>query len=161
MNMPRMFLVALASSLAIITRCGPDPNLGQVAGIVTYNGEPVEGATVSFFPASPDGVLAVGVTDADGRYVLQAPLERRGATQGAFAGTYNVTIRKLEVTPNPVDILYQQGLITYDEFMDRGGGGGGTSRDILPDRFRDVQQSGLQVEVQARTQHEFNFDLVD
>jgi len=155
-----MFLAILALSLATTVGCA-DPNLGQVSGVVTYNGEPVEGATVSFFPTSPDGVLAVGVTDADGRYVLQAPVQQRGALQGAFSGTYNVTIRKLEVTPNPNDVLYQEGLITYDELQSRGGGGGGTSRDLLPVRYSNVQRSGLEAEVQARTQNEINFDLVD
>jgi len=161
MNMTRMFLVALVLSLTAITGCGPDPNLGQVSGIVTYNGEPVEGATVSFLPTSTDGVLAVGTTDASGRYALAAPVQKKGVSKGAFSGRYNVTIRKLEVTPSEVDRLYEEGKITYDELQARGGGGGGTSRDLLPARYRDVQQSGLEVEVQARKQNEFNFDLVN
>ena len=149
------------SSLAAIVGCGPDPNIGQVSGIVTYKGEPVEGATISFLPVSSDGTLAVAVTDADGRYVLVAPVQKKGASQGAFSGKYNVTVRKLEVTPSAVDILYQEGKITYDELQARGGGGGGTSRDILPVRYSDVQQSSLEADVQARTQNEFNYDLVD
>ena len=160
MNTTRVFLAALLLLFAATLGCGHDPNLGQVSGIVTYKGEPVEGATVSFLPVSTDGVLAVGTTDADGRYVLAAPVQK-GVSQGAFSGTYNVTIRKLEVTPSENDRLYQEGKITYSELQSRGGGGGGTSRDILPVRYRNAQQSGLEAEIQAKTRNEFNFDLVD
>ena len=161
MNTSKMFLAAWALSLTAIIGCGPDPNLGQVRGVVTYKGEPVAGATVSFFPVSSDGILAVGTTDDAGCYVLAAPVQKKGVSQGAFSGKYNVTIRKLEVTPSAVDLLYQEGKITYDELQSRGGGGGGTSRDLLPARYRDVKTSGLEAEVQAKTQNEFNFDLVD
>ena len=160
MNTTRVFLITLSLSLAAIVGCGYDPNLGQVSGIVTYKGEPVEGATVSFLPVSTDGVLAVGKTEADGRYVLAAPVQTKGVSQGAFSGKYNVTIRKLEVTVSENDRLYQEGKITYEEYQRRGGGGG-TSRDLLPVRYRDAQKSGLEAEVQAQTKNEFNFDLAD
>ena len=161
MNTTRVFLVMLPLLFAAVVGCGPDPRLGQVSGVVTYRGAPVEGVTVAFFPVSTDGILAVGTTDADGRYVLAAPVQKKGVSQGAFSGKYNVTVRKLEVTPSANDLLYQEGKITYDELQSRGGGGGGTSRDILPLRYRDVQQSGLEADVQAKTRNEFNFDLVD
>ena len=38
---------------------------------------------------------------------------------------------------------------------------GGTSRDHLPARYRDAQKSGLEADVKAKIQNEFNFDLVD
>ena len=161
MGTSRLFLAALVLSSAAIVGCGHDPNLGQVRGVVTYKGEPVSGATVSFFPVSSDGVLAVGTTDDTGSYVLAAPVQKKGVSQGAFSGKYNVTIRKLEVTPSANDLLYQEGKITYDELQSRGGGGGGTSRDVLPVRYRDVKKSGLEADVQAKTKNEFNFDLVD
>ena len=161
MNTSRMFLAVLVLSSVTIMGCGPDPNLGQVRGVVTYKGEPVEGATVSFLPTSSDGVLAVGTTNADGEYVLAAPVQKKGVSRGAFSGKYNVTVRKLEVTPSANDLLYQEGKITYDELQRRGRGGGGTSRDLLPIRYRDAQKSGLEADVQAKTQNEFNFELVD
>jgi len=161
MNTSKIFLAVLSLLLAAVIGCGPDPNLGQVSGIVTYKGEPVQGASVAFFPVSSEGVLAVGTTDADGRYVLAAPVAKKGVSQGAFSGKYNVTIRKVEVTKSENLRLYEEGTITYDELLKRGGGGGGASRDLLPVRYRDVQQSGLEAEVQARTRNECNFDLVD
>jgi len=161
MNTSRIFLAALSLSLAAVLGCGPDPNLGQVSGVVTYKGEPVAGATVSFLPVSDEGILAVGTTDADGRYVLVAPVQAKGVSKGAFAGKYNVTVRKLEVTPSENARLYQEGKITYSELQSRGGSGGGTSRDLLPLQYRDVRKSGLEAEVQARKKNEFNFDLVN
>ncbi|MCL2005132.1 MAG: carboxypeptidase-like regulatory domain-containing protein [Planctomycetaceae bacterium] len=156
-----LYTITILTAFAMVAGCGGNPNLGQVTGIVTFNGDPVEGATVSFIPASPDGILAVGTTDAEGRYVLAAPVQDAGVSRGALQGTYNVTIRKTEVTPHPDSVLYQQGEITYNELMNRGGGGQSTIREVLPVRFNDVQRSGLQAEVVAQTQNVFDFALVD
>lgn len=164
MNVSKTILAILSLSFAIIIGCGPDPNIGQVNGVVTYKGQPVEGATVSFMPVSAEGgVLAVGTTDAAGRYVLAAPVQQRkkGVTAGAFSGQYNVAVRKLEVTVSQNDKLYQEGKITYDELQERGGGGGGSTRDLLPIKYRDAKTSGLKADVKAKTENVFDFDLVD
>jgi hypothetical protein len=163
MHIHNRLFATLSLSLVIMTGCGPDPNIGQVSGTVTYKGAPVEGATVSFLPTSGEGVLAVGNTDAAGHYVLAAPVQKRGkgVTAGAFSGTYNVAIRKLEVTLSKADQLYQEGKITYDELQSRGGGGGGTTRDLLPLKYRDAKTSGLEADVKAKTDNVFDFEIVD
>lgn len=77
-------------------------NLVPVTGVVTLDGQPLEGATVIYHP--PDGTdpprTARGVTDADGRYeLLYAP-----EVKGAVPGTHRVQISKtgadeMEVVP--------------------------------------------------------------
>jgi hypothetical protein len=162
MNTSKICLAIMFLSLAIMTGCGgPDPNLGKVSGTVTYKGAPVEGATVSFLPANPgSGVLAVATTDAAGHYVLAAPQTDGGVAAGAFSGSYNVTIRKMEVTLDPNLVLFNEGKIDYDELQERGGGtGGGTTRDLLPAKYRDVKSSGLKAEVQAQAENVCDFVL--
>jgi hypothetical protein len=64
-----------------------------VSGRVTLGGEPVANARVSFQPASGQtnpGPGSSGVTDADGRYTLQAATPAR--EQGALVGKHVVTI---------------------------------------------------------------------
>ena len=74
-------------------------------------------------------------------------------------------LAKVEATPDPLQVLYSEGQITYDELQERlarrGGDFQGAVRSLIPARYGDVKTSGIQVEVKARMQNEFNFDLVD
>ncbi|HBT77477.1 MAG TPA: hypothetical protein DEB39_11290 [Planctomycetaceae bacterium] len=152
------------SFFVLLTGCG-NPNLGQVSGTVTYDGRPLDNATVSFLPEAPDGMFAVATTDAQGHYELVAPIVKRGksATQGAMAGRYRVTISKKEADLDPDEQLYTENKITYDELLARRAKKtGGTSqvlRDVIPARYGNVDSSGLRAEVKAKTRNEFHFDL--
>jgi len=68
------------------------PPLYEAGGVVTYKGEPVKNASVSFSGADGFKVpLAEGLTDEKGQYRLKT----RGEP-GAAAGSYVVTVTKLE-----------------------------------------------------------------
>ena len=58
-----------------------DLKLVEVSGTVTLDGQPLAGAKVSFF--GDDKRDAIGVTDANGRYILMYDSKKAGATQGA------------------------------------------------------------------------------
>jgi hypothetical protein len=71
------------------------PELGDVSGVVTLDGVPVEGATVTFQPLPPEGEdqpshvsASVGLTDKDGRYTLMYVQDAAGAA----VGRHKVTI---------------------------------------------------------------------
>lgn len=72
------------SLLCVMLGCGGDvsdrPDLGQVSGVVTLDGQPLSDATVSFQP--PNGRPSSGTTDASGRYVLTYLNEVKGAVVG-------------------------------------------------------------------------------
>ena len=75
---------------------GPDrPATYAVTGTVTYLGEPVEGATVVFVPATKGAASAAGVTDAEGYYELTTYT----AGDGAQAGKYLVKVTKNDIKP--------------------------------------------------------------
>lgn len=59
----------------------------KVNGVVTLDGNPVEGATVSF--VSQDGNTYTGFTDAQGNFSLSS-----GSAVGALPGEYKVTVVK-------------------------------------------------------------------
>ncbi len=158
-----LFFIVLLLPLTIVLGCGPRLNLGSVSGTITYKGQPVEGATVTFLPTSPDGVLAVSTTDAAGKYTLAAPVQLKGrrVAAGAFAGKYTVTVRKVETILSETDRLFQEGKISFDELMARGGGGGGKSKELLPVKYRNAKSTNLEAEVKAKTDNVFDFELVD
>jgi len=55
-----------------------------VSGIITLDGEPVEGAYVSYLPLFPEGIElnAAAPTDAEGRYEMQYSIDRNGVLLG-------------------------------------------------------------------------------
>ncbi|HEV3021571.1 MAG TPA: carboxypeptidase-like regulatory domain-containing protein [Pirellulales bacterium] len=83
--------------------CNPAPKITTIAasGTVTYNGKPVEKATVTFFPADKGGRQAVGVTGSDGRFMLKTHLGGSTMESGAEANEYKVTVifKKEPISP--------------------------------------------------------------
>jgi hypothetical protein len=83
----------LVAVLGLVVGCG-DANLGRVRGTVTLDGQPLEGAMVTFAPVE-GGRPAAGRTDARGRYQL---VYSRDAG-GAMIGEHLVTITTYDERP--------------------------------------------------------------
>jgi hypothetical protein len=78
--------------------CGSSSRkLVPVEGIVTLEGEPLGGATVSFVPVSGGGLPASGRTSADGTFHLTT----YSADDGALPGDYKVLVLKFEQLHQP------------------------------------------------------------
>ena len=89
-------LLLLGSSLL---GCSSGLRTEFVEGIVTLDGEPIEGASVTFIPSSAGTArIAIGTTDERGRYTLTTA-EGGNPGKGATAGDYKVTVAKR--TPDP------------------------------------------------------------
>lgn len=91
----------LALIVVVISGCGTQtdrwkdapPETAPVSGVVTFQGEPLEGAIVVFQPNAPTGMGASAVTDDDGRFELRTfPPDL-----GAVPGRYTVSIMKTEI----------------------------------------------------------------
>jgi len=101
-------LVPFVCLLALLFGCGQKgPKVHFVTGIVTLDGQPVEGASVNFAPkqaTDPSDIkgplLAGGTTDANGKYTLSTT---RGSAVGGGTteGEYHVTIVKKKLTNPP------------------------------------------------------------
>ncbi|HEY1189763.1 MAG TPA: hypothetical protein VGE74_19095 [Gemmata sp.] len=92
--------------------CGGKLTPVPVSGTVTYKGKPVAGATVTFVRgtgALTNGELALGTTDANGRFELTSHFGPDTSGAGAVAGEYKVTISKL-VPPNGMSAAQYQAL---------------------------------------------------
>lgn len=78
--------------MIVTTGCGPGGLTVQpVTGMVIHNGEPVEGALVTFVSTDTLGHGAFGITAADGTYFLET---HAAARPGAVIGEYNVFVTK-------------------------------------------------------------------
>lgn len=84
--------ILAAMSLCLIAGCGESgPQLGDVSGTVTVDGQPVPGLSVQFEPKG-GGPGSMGGTGSDGKYKIQF---RRGTT-GAVVGTHVVRVTVAE-----------------------------------------------------------------
>lgn len=61
---------------------GDRPELTQVHGTVTFNGQPLDAAMVRFNPVAPGQRSSLGVTDKEGRYKLTYLRDIKGASLG-------------------------------------------------------------------------------
>jgi hypothetical protein len=138
-------LVAIFTAIALIAGCG-DGRLRTivVTGTVTFDGEPLEGASVTFTPQS-EGHPAFGITNANGRYTLQTILGNPDA--GTTPGDYEVAITKLEVLPPRTEEEEALGLPPP------------RPRSLIPERYGATATSGLNAAVRRGESNVFNFDL--
>ncbi|MEW4455699.1 hypothetical protein AB1L30_23730 [Bremerella sp. JC817] len=121
--------------LAGLVGCGSSNNLNTqlVEGVVTLDGQTVDGATVEFIPAeNGEGLAASGFTDNAGKFnltVLNPPEENQVEVgSGTTPGQYQVTVRKAIVAPTPESSSRQtMGKKTY----------------VVPQKYETVRTSGL------------------
>ncbi len=117
--------VACLGSLIFLTGCGSDhPATAPVSGVVTYKGAPVEGASVTFGRNLRDiaqGEIAIGKTDAGGRFHLTTHFGSEASAKGAVPGDYEVVVSKY-VPPVGISQEQYQALVdAADKISDTGG----------------------------------------
>ena len=92
--------VALASGIvcALFAGCARTPPTLPITGIVRYQGKPVKKATVGFVSPHPETgrpLLAVGRTDAEGRFTLATRFTPRSSPGGVVEGKHQVVVQKV------------------------------------------------------------------
>jgi len=128
-----------------------------VGGVVLFNGEPVEGATVSFSPdpgsEGPVGVPAVGRTGPDGTFSLRALQSGRPVTAGTAVGQYIVTVVKQEIPAmSDPELVNNPPPDIPPEMLE--------PKDMVPAIYRSNIKSPLRAEVQEG-KNQFRFELVE
>src|SRR5262245_53940087 len=85
--------MASALLVAIVVGCGDGPALVPVAGSVTLDGKPLEGANLSFMPVPGNVISTPGsdVTGPDGTFTMTF-----NGRSGLAPGKYKVLISKTE-----------------------------------------------------------------
>ncbi|MDD3470253.1 MAG: carboxypeptidase-like regulatory domain-containing protein [Thermoguttaceae bacterium] len=154
MRMIQGCLVALCICIVFsLVGCTRNPMKAvDVQGVVTLDGTPVEGATVTFKDSS--NLFASGRTDAQGRYFLNMP---GSPVPGIKEGEYKVTIRKTDADSTPAK--------SWEELEARGKSDSKEApqvakppKELLPVQYKDFGKSGLTASVKEATQ-DCNFEL--
>jgi hypothetical protein len=129
-----------------------------VNGVVTLNGKPVEGATVTFYIAGgveQEGRPATGRTDGSGAFRLNT----MGNEDGALPGEYKVVIAKwvpaianLKVPDFPKT---PEGRAQREEFLYRAYGDRPREKNVLPPAYGDPKNTPLTATVNGKTTVDF------
>jgi hypothetical protein len=107
-------------SACLLAGCGGGgPAVAPVAGVVTFNGQPLAGATVVFRTAEAvEGfgpLVATGITGVDGRFTLLTRVDAKRSLPGAALGGHRVTVSAF-VPPDGMTETQYQGLVAaFDE----------------------------------------------
>lgn len=126
----------------------------ETTGKITFDGKPVEDATVTFSPTGTQPP-AVGRTDPEGNYSLRTYEDG----DGAAAGDYTVLVMKETVTAAAAP--------THDEVVASGGSpqahsgapGASTTKSELPTKYSSQATSDLKATVTEDGENNFDFNL--
>ena len=141
MPKPGTWLPALARLVAASgTSCQRAQSFNSVDGKVTYQGQPLTGALVSFHPEEGNRDPAVGLTKPDGTFEVTT-----GSASGAAAGKYLVTIIC------PVPLKNQPKGMSF--------GGEPETEDRLKGAYANRDKSQIKVEIKDGPNHLPPFDL--
>jgi hypothetical protein len=135
-----LWLAVLAMASSGCGRSGRQiPNRVPVSGRVTIAGQPLAYGTVQLVPESPEGHAAMGTIKA-GSFTLASA----ESFPGVVKGSYKVSI----VSPQPIDPSNRPS----DPFSPE------ANKSNIPNRYGNIETSGLAVEVNAPIR-DLTFDL--
>jgi len=151
MNRFFCFLLVSLVSVAVISSIGCSPNKAcKVTGVITLNGEPVEGVNISFVPKTEgQGDLASAISGSDGSYELRTLSGE--ILNGTTPGTYAVVLRKSEVV--------------WDgkSWMTPPGGGepvkSTTLNELLPKQYTNSLSTPFSAVVEKEKENKFDFNI--
>jgi hypothetical protein len=145
--------------LAVAIGCGPGgPAVEMVEGVVTMDGQPVEGASVFFSPAPGSaGLPAAGQTGSDGRFKLTSVKAKQGGG-GAVAGDYLVTVSKIQNDAPPLPTSTDDP--NYGKFPAAPGPNEKPKiKHLVPEEYGNAKTSGLKATVPKGGSRDIKLEL--
>jgi hypothetical protein len=165
MSYVKLSLALLAVACVAMAGCsgGSDVGTVPVSGTVTVDGNPIEGATVSFVPQGEEGRSASGLTDAEGKFSLTTVQ----SGDGAVPGQYKVAISKITGSAGSTSTAAGGGTPSQEEMqkaMEASMKQAMSSRppevkEEIPPKYTNPDTSGLDREVVSSGDNNFAFEL--
>ena len=139
---------------SLVLGCGGRkwPPTNKTTGTVTLDGQPVEEATVSFFPKG-GFKPANGKTDSAGRYEMTT----FNANDGAMTGSFGVSIAKYPEVK--IETTLEGTPWTEDMESDEPPEVDKPIENSLPEKYADAETSGFTATVVEGDGNVFNFEL--
>lgn len=169
-NPPRsLFSVAAVVFAATLLGCAQSnlPKTSSVRGTVSFQGKPVENATVIFSRGSHNmnnGEVAIGRTDANGKFQMTTHLSGKLDVGGVIPGKYMVSISKKIPPKGMSEETYQAKVETYNKATEEGlpappGSQPPPLVEMFPTKYSSSSSTELEAEVKESGGNSFKFDL--
>lgn len=158
--MRRFLFLALAVSLSAAAGCSGGSNLPTVpaSGVVTYKGQGVAGAMVTFVNNDTAGKPAAGVTDEQGRFQLKTFVAGTTQANGALPGEYKVTVVKTRPVEGPnAEAMNEPSTGSPASVMEANT----ELKSDIPAKYGTAATTDLPATVKPSGGNSFNFDLTD
>lgn len=160
-----VFLASLVIAFCPLIGCsggGALSGLAPVEGIVTHNGNPVEGATVVFAPknASNSSRSASAITDKNGTFKMMT----LQPADGVQPDEYYVAISKKEsyLDGKPYVPIVAEGIVDDDKSASKQIDKDKIVwKDVVPSKYGTAKSSGLEIVVSAAGDRQVKFELTD
>jgi hypothetical protein len=165
-------LVPVVSLIIFVSGCDSGLRTEYVEGIVTLDGNPLDGALVTFIPSGAEAKIASGATNAKGKYVLttqEGGRPGRGTTQGDYKvtiakrkpaeddrNTASAAVEPQKSSNEPPSVREMAAL----DAQRRTRGLPPPYAYITPKKYNSVETSGFTATV-VRGKNRFNFDMVN
>ena len=169
------YFVLVPLLILILVGCGGSdrPSIAPASGIVTLNGEPVDGASLTFVPTA-GGRPGSAITDAQGRYTIKTYED----VAGAIIGEHKVSVIKIS---GPGADVMQGDAPAEPPVTEEIGSGEDDGSDGLPEievfdstqtkepeiiydvpqKYMNADESGLLITVHPEGSSELHLQLVD
>ncbi len=150
MRMPMLIVLAV---VALFAGCyGSEfPQTYPVSGTVTYKGQPVEGASVTFVSSDPEVRSAGAETDAEGKFSVKTYFSPKQQSDGLVPGEYVITVSKMEKRELPEGMKPEEAINVFREM--------GAPKNLLPKQFASPQTSTLKLSVTDAAPEPLTLDL--
>jgi len=132
--------------------------LVPVEGTVYYDGKPLEGASVKFYPNDTANRTAAALTDANGKFVLTT----LNSKDGALPGEYKVSIMKLSATPvaeTEFSDVENAAAREKAKMMKEAASAKDNEKPLIPMKYASPNASGLTASVPAKGVKDLKFEL--
>jgi hypothetical protein len=157
--MPPRIRYALLVVVLLLAASGCGRRLVKLEGTVTLDGQPLEGATVTFVPEGGSGPSASGLTGSDGVFSLTT----RTSGDGVAPGAYKVTVTKSVVpevagTEQPNTSDPQSMMKAMKEYADKhkqAKDSGKKPAAAIPAQYSNAEKSPLKCQVPPDSPVEF------
>lgn len=159
-------VATLLGVICLIAGCGGGaadrPKTVPVSGTVVYNGQPLEGATVSFWCEGAPRA-ATGLTDKDGKFKLSM----FAFNDGAIPGVNKITVSKAEASgqaagPSPEEMLRNPSALAQASQQRMQDKGGAAAKPLVPAKYGSQTSTPLKETVNENgSGNEFVIQLTD
>jgi hypothetical protein len=142
----RIALCLLSLATIIVAGCSNnsdrDAGTVPVSGKVTYNGQPLEGATITFI-SDTGSTPGAAMSGPGGVYTLRVK-----------PGSYTITVSKLSGVVDTREMTMEEAMANANKPVEE-------PKETLPPKYQSPTESGLKFEVKQSGENKFDVPLTD